>query len=113
MAKSVLLNKMRTEIRRQNYSYRTEQAYTKWIVRFVRYHQLKHPLSMGEKEVIAYLNYLAIEQKISAATQNEALSAILFLYEKVLKRPMGEMTDLQRTIIPNKDGDNFNPMRPN
>lgn len=102
MAKSVLLNKLRTEIRRQNYNYRTEQAYTKWVVRFVRYHQLKHPLSMGEEEVNAYLNYLANERKISAATQNQALSAILFLYEQVLKQPLGEMIELRKTIIPKK-----------
>ncbi|GAA5520652.1 phage integrase N-terminal SAM-like domain-containing protein [Aliifodinibius salicampi] len=103
MAKSVLLNKMRTEIRRQNYSYRTEQAYTKWIVRFVRYHQLKHPLSMGEEEVETYLNYLANERKVSAATQNEALSAILFLYEKVLKRPLGEGMEF-RNILNSQKG---------
>lgn len=102
MARSVLLNKMRTEIRRRNYSYQTEQAYTKWIVRFVRYHQLKHPLSMGEKEVITYLNYLANERKVSAVTQNQALSAILFLYEQVLKQPLGEMMEFRETIIPKK-----------
>ncbi len=107
MAKSVLLNKMRTEIRRQNLSYQTEQAYTKWTVRFVRYHQLKHPHSMGEKEVIAYLNYLANERKVSAATQNQAFSAILFLYEQVLKQPLGEMMELRKTIIPKKDPYNF------
>lgn len=107
MAKSVLLNKMRTEIRRQNYSYRTEQTYTKWIVRFVKYHQLKHPLSMGEKEVIAYLNFLANEREVSAATQNEALSAIMFLYEKVLRRPLGEIMELRKTKIPKKDPDDF------
>jgi hypothetical protein len=106
MAKSVLLNKMRTEIRRNNYSYRTEQTYTKWIVRFVRYHRLKHPLSMGEEEVETYLNYLANERKVSAATQNEALCAILFLYEKVLKQPLGEGMEF-RKIIKSQTGSGF------
>jgi len=102
MAKSALLGQMRTEIRRQNYSYRTEQAYTKWVVRFVKFHNLRHPKKMGEQEVEEYLNYLADERNVAASTQNQALCAILFLYKHVFDQPLEEMIDFKRADTPKK-----------
>lgn len=102
MAKSKLLNNVRTEIRRRNYSYRTEQAYANWIVRFVKFHDLKHPSKMGEREVIAYLNFLATEREVAASTQNQALCALLFLYNHVLDNPLHDMMDFKRAQKPQK-----------
>lgn len=96
MAKSQLLTQVRTEIRRRNYSYRTEQAYTGWIIRFVKFHELCHPEEMAEDEVVDYLNYLAQERNVAASTQNQALCAILFLYNNVLERPLSGMMDFER-----------------
>lgn len=101
MSKS-LLSKFRTEIRRRNYSYRTEQAYSTWIVRFVKFHDLRHPRNMAEDEVVKYLNYLAEERNVAASTQNQALCALLFLYEHVLNQPLEKMMDFQRAQTPKK-----------
>ncbi len=95
MSKS-LIGKLRTEIRRRNYSYRTEQAYANWVVRFVKFHDLQHPSEMSEKEVVKYLNYLAEERNVAGSTQNQALCAILFLYKNVLDQPLKEMMDFKR-----------------
>ncbi|TYP95239.1 Phage integrase, N-terminal SAM-like domain [Fodinibius salinus] len=100
MSKSTLLSKIRTEIRRRNYSYQTEQAYTKWVVRFAKYHDLTHPKEMGEEEVVAYLNYLAHEQSVAASTQNQALCSILFLYEHVLQQPLEKLNNFKRADKP-------------
>lgn len=91
MANSALLGQMRTELRRLDYSYRTEQAYTKWVIRFVKFHGLQHPENMDESEVEEYLNHLAEDRKVAASTHNQALSAILFLYSHVLERPLERM----------------------
>lgn len=96
MSKSSLLSSLRTEIRRRNYSYRTEQAYTSWTVRFVKFHNLQHPSQLNEKEVVEYLNYLAKERNVAGSTQNQALCAILFLYEHVLNQPLEENMDFAR-----------------
>ena len=80
----LLLEQVRTAIRRKHYSYRTEQTYVDWIRRFTRFHQNRHPRSLGPEEVTSFLSYLAVERHVAAATQNQALSAILFLYREVL-----------------------------
>jgi integron integrase len=67
-------------------SRRTEQAYVAWIRRFIFFHGKRHPAEMGPEEVVAFLNHLAVEQRVAAATQNQALSALLFLYRTVLDR---------------------------
>lgn len=101
MAKSTLLSKIRTEIRRRNYNYRTEKAYTKWVVRFAKFHNLTHPLKMGEQEVVKYLNYLAEERNVAASTQNQALCALLFMYEHILDRPLEKLIDKPIADRPN------------
>lgn len=102
MSKSSLISRLRTEIRRRNYSYKTEQAYANWVVRFVKFHDLKHPSKMDEDELEEYLNYLAEEREVAGSTQNQALCAILFLYEHVLDNPLEEMMDFKRAKTPKK-----------
>ncbi len=80
-----LLEQMRAVIRTKHYSLRTEQSYLQWIRRFILFHQKRHPREMGAAEVEAYLTHLAVNRHVSAGTQNQALSAILFLYKEVLK----------------------------
>ncbi len=79
-----LLNQVRDKIRLKHYSIRTEQAYTDWIRRFILYHAKRHPVEMGAVEVEQFLTHLAVAGKVSASTQNQAKSALLFLYRDVL-----------------------------
>ncbi|BBP03705.1 integron integrase [Sulfuriferula plumbiphila] len=79
-----LLNQVRDKIRLKHYSIRTEQAYTDWVKRFVLFHEKRHPREMGAVEVEQFLTHLAVVGKVSASTQNQAKSALLFLYRDVL-----------------------------
>jgi integron integrase len=81
-----LLDQMRQKIRVLHYSLRTEKTYVDWVRRFILFHGKRHPAQMGGPEVEAFLSYLAVERKVSASTQNQAKSAILFLYKEVLKQ---------------------------
>ena len=83
-----LLDQVRAAIRARHYSRRTEEAYTHWIVRFIRFHRNRHPTTMGKVEVEAFLSHLAARENVAASTQNQALSAILFLYKCVLRREL-------------------------
>jgi len=83
-------------IRRRYFSRRTEEAYAHWIRRFVFYSGRRHPASLGEVEVTAFLNHLAAERRVAASTQNQALSALLFLYKEVLGRELAWLDGLQR-----------------
>jgi len=75
------------------YSYRTEQTYLDWIKRYLLFHQKKHPREMGEEEIKSFLTHLAVDKNVAAATQNQALNAILFLYREVLK------IDLEKQLL--------------
>jgi site-specific recombinase XerD len=81
----VLLDDLRDAIRVRHYSRRTEEAYIGWVRRFILFSGKRHPRDIGEPEVQAFLTYLAAQRQVSASTQNQALSAILFLYRDVLK----------------------------
>ena len=83
-----LLDQVRDSIRRRRYSPRTEETCVHWIKRFIYFHGKRHPLQMGEAEVTAFLNHLAREWGVAASTQNQALSALLFLYKEVLGQPL-------------------------
>lgn len=74
----------RAVMRVHHYSIRTEKSYWYWIRYFIRFHKLRHPLELGATEVNAFLSWLAVERKVAAATQNLALNALVFLYDKVL-----------------------------
>jgi site-specific recombinase XerD len=73
-----LLDRVREAIWLRHYSLRTAQSYIQWIRRFILFHNKRHPETMGEPEVSAFLSHLAVNRKISASTQNQALSAIMF-----------------------------------
>ena len=79
-----LLDQLRQQIRYLHYSIRTEEAYVHWVRAFVRFHGLKHPADLGGADVEAFLCWLATERSVSVSTHKQALSALLFLYEKVL-----------------------------
>src|SRR5262245_54505282 len=95
-----LLDQVRSAIRRRNYSYRTEESYIHWIKRFIHFHGVSHPLEMGEPEVTAFLNSLVAGRGAAAATQNQALSSILFLYKEVLGKPLDWLDGLVRSKRP-------------
>lgn len=83
--KPKLLDQVREQIRLRHYSIRTETVYLDWVRRFIRFHKYRHPQEMGAVEVEAFLSDLAVRKDVSASTQNQALSAILFLYKQVLQ----------------------------
>jgi integron integrase len=84
------LDQVRDTIRRKHYSIRTEEAYVNWIKRFILFHDKRHPVDMGAKEVEAFLTHLAVEGHVAASTQNQALSALLFLYRDVLRKELDD-----------------------
>jgi len=81
-----LLDEMRDAIRLKHYSYRTEETYLDWARRFILFHNKRHPGEMSAPEIQAFLIYLVTQRNVSASTQNQALSAILFLYREVLHK---------------------------
>ncbi len=91
-----LLDRTRDAIRVKHYSYRTEQTYVDWIERYIRFHQLRHPAEMNVPEIEAFLTYLAVERNVSPSTQNQALSALLFLYRYVLNLELTDRIDAVR-----------------
>jgi len=95
-----LLDRVRNEIKVRHYSLRTEKSYTNWIKRFIIFNNKKHPLDMGANEVRTFVNHLAISEKVSASTQNQALQAILFLYKDILKTDIGWINQIERVTRP-------------
>lgn len=83
-----LLDRVRWHLRVKHYSIRTEQAYVDWIRRYILFHRKRHPEELGEAQISAFLNHLAINRRVAASTQNQALSALLFLYQQVLDRKL-------------------------
>ncbi len=84
-----LLDQVRDAIRVKHYARNTEQACVYWIKKFILFHNKRHPKEMGSGDVQAFLTHLALEEHISASTQNQALSALLFLYRNVLSQELG------------------------
>jgi site-specific recombinase XerD len=99
-ARPKLLDRLRDAMLARHYSRRTEDVYAMWIKRFCFFHPLRHPAEMAEREINAFLTHLAVEEKVSASTQNQALSALLFLYRHVLAREIGELGDVVRARKP-------------
>ncbi len=100
MSQPRLLDRARAILRLKHYSLRTEEAYLAWIRRFVLFHQKRHPAEMGEAEVRDFLSSLATDRNVAASTQNQALSALLFLYSDVLDRPLDSVGDVARAKQP-------------
>ncbi len=95
-----LLTLVHEAIRRKYYSRRTEEAYVHWIKRFIYFHGKRHPRDMGEAEVTAFLNDLASVRNVAGGTQNQALSALLFLYKEVLGKDLAWLDGLVRAKRP-------------
>ena len=81
-----LLDQVSEALRTKHYAYRTEQTYVDWIKRYILFHKKRHPKDMGANEIREFIAYLATERKVATSTQNQALSAILFLYRTVLEK---------------------------
>ncbi len=99
--KARLLDQVREVIRVKHYSIRTEEAYVQWIKRFIFFHGKRHPREMGAAEIESFLTDLAVQRKVSASTQNQALNALVFLYKEVLDIDLGEFAAV-RAKRPNR-----------
>lgn len=97
-----LLDVVRDRIRRKHYSFRTEKSYVGWIRRFILFHGKRHPRDMGAPEVEAFLTHLAVDRKVSAGTQNQALNALLFLYRQVLDVELPWLKGVERAKTPKR-----------
>lgn len=97
-----LLEQVRDKLRAMHYSYRTEQAYLDWIKRFILFHDKRHPAEMGAREVEAFVSHLATGRGVSASTQTQALSAVLYLYKHVLKVDIGWIDGITRAKRPER-----------
>src|SRR5215472_4478031 len=94
-----LLACVRDKIRLKHYSIRTEQAYVEWIKRFILFHGKRHPRTLGADEVEALLTDLAVARQVAAPTQNQAKSALLFLYKEVLDTELPWLGRIERLAI--------------
>lgn len=97
-----LLDRVHEVARFRHLAYRTEQSYVSWIKRFVLFHEMRHPAHMGKTEVEGFLTHLAVRGRVSASTQNQALSAILFLYSHVLNQKLPWLDDVIRAKRPTR-----------
>jgi integron integrase len=97
-----LLDQIRQAIRRKHYSIRTEEAYVNWVKRFILFHHKRHPAQMGVPEIEAFLTDLAVNLKVAASTQNQALSALLFLYKEVLNQELVGNIQVERAKNPQR-----------
>src|SRR5918999_501888 len=95
-----LVERLSEAIRSRHYSRRTEKAYWYWIRCFILFHGKRHPAEMGAAEVTAFLSWLATERNVAAATQNQALSAVLFLYKHVLGQALPWLDEMVRAQRP-------------
>ena len=91
-----LLDEVRDTLRRRHDSSRTEQSYVDWIKRFIVFSGRRHPRDMGAPEVTAFLSHLARDRNVAAATQNQALAALLFLYKEVLGQALPWLDQIER-----------------
>ena len=97
-----LLDQVRETLRLKHYSYRTEQAYVDWIKRFILFHKKRHPNEMGSAEIEAFLTHLAVDANVAASTQNQAYSALLFLYREVLHKEISFPLEALRAKKPKR-----------
>jgi integron integrase len=97
-----LLDRVRHAIRARHYSLRTEEAYVAWVRRFILFHGKRHPMEMGEREINVFVTSLAVDGPVSASTQTQALSALLFLYRRVLDKPLRNLDTIIRAKRPGR-----------
>jgi integron integrase len=97
-----VLKKLLIEIRQRGYSIRTEQTYESWVARFIGYNGNRDPCDLAGDEVVTYLQHLAVHRNVAASTQNQALNALVFFYDHVLKQPLGDMGAFIRAKRPKR-----------
>ena len=97
-----LLDQVRGKIRLKHYSIRTEQAYVDWIKRFILHFDKQHPKDLGAAEVEGFLTHLAVNGKVAASTQNQAKSALLFLYKEVLSIELPWLDNVEPARVPKR-----------
>lgn len=97
---SPLLGQLRDELKLRHYSDRTIRTYVAWVIRYIRFHSKRHPSELSRDHIVEFLSYLAIQSNVSAATQNQALAAIGFLYREVLRAPIEEVEEIARPKQP-------------
>jgi site-specific recombinase XerD len=100
--KPKLFDLVRNTIRLKHYSIRTERAYIDWAKHFILFHHKRHSASMGAPEIRAFLSYLAVEGRVAASTQTQALSALVFLYREVLHRNVDSLGKVERAKKPER-----------
>ena len=96
------LKKLKVEIRRRGYSIRTEQTYESWVARYFAFVGHADPGALGEAEVMAFLQHLAVDRQVTASTQNQALNALVFLYQHILQQPLGDLDGFVRAKRPQR-----------
>lgn len=96
MPEQKLLDRVKTELRTNHYSLRTEKTYISWIRRFILFHNKRHPKEMGAEEIRTFINNLANNQHVSSSTQNQALQGILYLYKNILVKDVGWIDEINR-----------------
>jgi site-specific recombinase XerD len=99
MEKRKLLDIVRDKIRVKHYSIRTERNYIVWIKQYILFHNKTHPVDMGKKEIEEFLTFLAVKKNVVAGTQNQAFSALLFLYREVLGHKSVETTMIYTHVV--------------
>src|SRR5215213_4004738 len=99
---SQLLKQVRAAVRTRHYSIRTEEAYLRWIREYILFFEKRHPAELEAADVSAFVSHLAVERKVAASTQTQALSALLFLYREVLALPIGWVDDVERAKKPKR-----------
>ncbi len=104
-----LLDRVRAALRTRHCSLRTEKAYVGWIRRYIVFHGKRHPAEMGAAEITRFLSDLAIQRNVAASTQNQALSALLFLYREVLEQELPWLDDIVRAKSPRADPGGADP----
>jgi integron integrase len=97
-----LLDRVRAALRVRHYSLRTEDVYVAWIKRYIFFHQVRHPAEMGALQINQFLTDLAVRGRVAASTQNQAMCALLFLYQTVLERPVEDLGDVIRAYRPKR-----------
>jgi len=102
LAQPKLIDQLRGKIRLKHYSIRTEDSYTDWVKRFILFHDKRHPKDMGKTEIEAFLTHLAVSGKVAASTQNQAKSAILFLYREVLSIELPWLDNIESAKTPSR-----------
>ena len=94
------LEQVREQLRTRHYSYRTKQTYLHWIKQFILFHGKRHPMLLGADETGSFLSHLAVERSVAASTQNQALAAVLFLYQQVLHIDLPRLENVARAKKP-------------